>query len=92
MDSIDSDFGRALKFVNEGTDSSNFNNNIKLKLYGLYKRATMGKCSEVGGNRPFFMNKVATSKYDAWMSFDNIESNKCKRLYVSIIKEHSDFV
>lgn len=91
MDSSDSDFERALKFVNEGTDSSRFNNDIKLKLYGLYKRATLGKCSEVGGNRPFFMNKVATSKYDAWMSFNNIESNKCKQLYVSIIKEHSNF-
>lgn len=91
MDSSDSDFERALKFVNEGTDSSRFNNDIKLKLYGLYKRATLGKCSEVGGNRPFFMNKVATSKYDAWMSFNNVESNKCKQLYVSIIKEHSNF-
>jgi len=91
MDQTDLDFERALKFVNEGTDSSRFNNDTKLKLYGLYKRATLGKCSEVGGNRPFFLNKVATSKYDAWMSFNNIESNKCKQLYVSIIKNNSDF-
>ena len=91
MDNLDTDFERALKFVTEGTDSTRFNNDIKLKLYGLYKRVTLGKCSEVGGSRPFYFNKIGTSKYDAWMSFDSVGSHKCKQLYVSIIREYSDF-
>ena len=37
MEKIDLDFERALKIVNEGTDSNRFNNDIKLKLYGLFK-------------------------------------------------------
>lgn len=89
--STDSDFERALKFVSEGNDSSSFDNDTKLKLYGLFKRVTEGKCSEIGGSRPFFLNKVATSKYDAWLSFDNLKPEKCKDLYVSILKEYSDF-
>lgn len=88
---MSSEFEKALKFVNEGNDSSSFDNDTKLKLYGLYKRATVGKCSEVGGNRPFFLNKIATSKFDSWLSYDNIEPEKCKQLYVSLIRQFSNF-
>ena len=88
---MSSEFEKALKFVNEGSDSSSFDNDTKLKLYGLYKRVTVGKCSEVGGNRPFFLNKIATSKFDSWLSYDNIEPEKCKQLYVSLIRQFSNF-
>ena len=90
MNSLDISFEKAITFVNEGNDTSMFNDDIKLKLYGLYKRITVGKCSEIGGNRPFFLNRVATSKYDSWLSFDNLGTDKCKQLYVSIIHEYSN--
>lgn len=89
MNTLDISFENALKYVNEGSDSSKFSNDLKLKLYGLYKRITVGRCSQMGTSRPFFLNKVATSKYDSWLSFDNLEVDKCKELYVSIIKEFS---
>lgn len=90
MNSLDISFEEAVKFVNNGNDSSKFSDDLKLKLYGLYKRITIGKCVEMGGTRPFFLNKVGTSKYDSWLSFDNLEVDKCKQLYVSIIKEYSN--
>ena len=38
-------------------------NDVKLKLYALYKQATSG---DVSGKRPGFTNPVGRAKYDAW--------------------------
>ena len=56
---MESEFERALRFVRDGKETSTIDDAIKLKLYGLFKRCTVGKCSEVGGRRPFFLNKIA---------------------------------
>lgn len=88
MSKLDISFEEAIRFVREENDASRINDDLKLKLYGLYKRITIGKCSEMGGNRPFFLNKIARSKFDSWLSFDNLGIDKCKQLYVSIISEY----
>ena len=38
-------------------------NDVKLRLYGLYKQATEG---DVTGKRPGFTNPVGRAKHDAW--------------------------
>ena len=38
-------------------------NDTLLRLYALYKQATVG---DVSGKRPGFMDMVGQAKYDAW--------------------------
>lgn len=57
-------------------------NDVKLKLYGLFKQATQG---DVQGKRPGFTNPVGRAKYDAWSEFAGLTSDEAKAQYVGIV-------
>ena len=56
-------------------------NDVKLRLYALYKQATEG---DVSGSRPGFTNLVGRAKYDAWAKLAGTSSEDAEAQYVAI--------
>lgn len=57
-------------------------NEVLLKLYSLYKQATVG---DVQGNRPGMMDFVGRAKYDAWAKLQGTASDEAKQAYVDLV-------
>ncbi len=57
-------------------------NAVKLRLYALYKQATVG---DVAGSRPGFTNPVGRAKHDAWASVAGTSTDDAKRAYVDLV-------
>jgi diazepam-binding inhibitor (GABA receptor modulating acyl-CoA-binding protein) len=57
-------------------------NDVKLKLYGLFKQATQG---DVDGKRPGFTNPVGRAKYDAWAGVAGLSSDEAEAQYIGIV-------
>ncbi|HHU10772.1 MAG TPA: acyl-CoA-binding protein [Intrasporangiaceae bacterium] len=59
-------------------------NEVKLKLYALYKQATEG---DVTGKRPGFTNPVGRAKYDAWATLKGANADDARAHYVAIVED-----
>ena len=59
-------------------------NEVKLKLYGLYKQATVG---DAGGKRPGVFDPVGRAKFDAWAQLAGTTPEDAKREYVHLVEE-----
>ena len=57
---------------------------IKLKLYGLYKQATVGNASSE--KIPSSFNIIAYSKYKAWANFQDMNKEEAKASYVKLVE------
>ena len=57
-----------------------------LKIYGLYKQATVGDNAE---KKPGFGDMVGRAKWDAWNSMKGTSSEDAMRQYVDLIKSLS---
>jgi len=57
-------------------------NEVKLKLYALYKQATQG---DVEGKRPGFTNPVGRAKYDAWTEVSGLSAEEAKAAYIDVV-------
>lgn len=70
-------FEAALAAVQEmDTDPGN---EVKLRLYALYKQATEG---DVTGGRPGLLNPVGRAKYDAWAGLQGTSAEDAEAAYV----------
>lgn len=54
-------------------------NEVKLRLYALYKQATAGDAS---GKRPGMMDFVGRAKFDAWAALAGMSTDDAKAAYV----------
>jgi diazepam-binding inhibitor (GABA receptor modulator, acyl-CoA-binding protein) len=59
-------------------------NDVKLRLYGLYKQATEGDAT---GRRPGFTNPVGRAKYDAWAAVSGTGRADAEERYVATVNE-----
>ncbi|CEF63986.1 Enoyl-CoA delta isomerase 2, mitochondrial [Strongyloides ratti] len=57
-------------------------NDVKLKLYGLFKQATTG---DAVGSRPSSINFVARAKYDAHKEFYGITREEAEKKYIELV-------
>ncbi|RZL03631.1 MAG: acyl-CoA-binding protein [Rubrivivax sp.] len=57
-------------------------NDTLLKIYSLFKQATVG---DVQGDRPGMMDFVARAKYDAWAALKGKTSDQAKQTYIDLI-------
>jgi acyl-CoA-binding protein len=55
-------------------------NDTKLRLYALYKQATVG---DVDGTRPGFTNPVGRAKHDAWARLTGTSREQAETDYVA---------
>jgi acyl-CoA-binding protein len=58
-------------------------NDTLLKLYSLYKQATVG---DVEGSRPGFMDPVGRAKYDAWEKLEGMSADDAKAKYAELVE------
>uniref|UniRef100_A0A914YDE4 ACB domain-containing protein n=1 Tax=Panagrolaimus superbus TaxID=310955 RepID=A0A914YDE4_9BILA len=58
-------------------------NDIKLKLYALFKQATSG---DVQGKQPSMINFVERAKYDAWAGFKGLTNSDAQKKYVEVVE------
>ena len=54
-----------------------------LKIYGLYKQATLGDNAE---KKPSFSDFVARAKWDAWTANKGQSADEAKQKYVDLIE------
>jgi len=80
MADLDADFDSAVTGVTALTRDPG--NDVKLRLYALYKQATTG---DVSGKRPGFANPVGRAKYDAWAKLAGLPAEDAKREYVALV-------
>ena len=77
---MSAEFDAAVARVSElSTDPGN---DVKLKLYALYKQATQG---DVEGKRPGFTNPVGRAKYDAWAAVSGQSPDQAEAAYIEIV-------
>ena len=58
-------------------------NSTLLKIYGLYKQATLGDITE---KKPGFGDMIGRAKWDAWNGFKGTASDDAKRQYIALIQ------
>jgi len=56
-------------------------------LYGLYKRITVGKCSEKGGEQPSMIDIIPWIKWKYWNQCNTMDINESMIKYISIVEE-----
>ena len=76
------EFEQAVAAVKELTTDPG--NDVKLKLYGLFKQATSGDAT---GSRPGFTNPVGRAKYDAWAKLSGTAPEAAEQQYVAIVRD-----
>ena len=54
-----------------------------LRLYALYKQATVG---DVEGKRPGMMDFVGRAKHDAWAALEGTSSEDAMQSYVDLVE------
>lgn len=60
---------------------------ILLKLYALYKQATIGDCNT---SQPWFYNVKDRMKWDAWNSIKGTLKEKAKIAYIKLVNQILD--
>ena len=75
------------QFETAVADSKNLperpDNQTMLKMYGLYKQATIGDAS---GTRPGFTDMVGRAKWDAWSAVKGKDTDSAMQEYVDLIE------
>ncbi|KAF8563538.1 hypothetical protein P879_09094 [Paragonimus westermani] len=59
-------------------------NEVKLRMYGLFKQATSGDCS---GDEPGTFNFVAKAKWQAWNSLKSMSKEDAASKYIELIND-----
>jgi acyl-CoA-binding protein len=78
---VESAFKTALAEVEELPERPG--NEDLLKLYALYKQATVG---DAAGKRPGMMDFVGRAKYDAWAALAGTGSEEAMQAYVDTVE------
>jgi acyl-CoA-binding protein len=81
MSDLNADFEAAV--ANSKKLAQRPDNTTLLKIYGLYKQATVGDNTE---KKPGFGDMVGRAKWDAWNGFKGTSSDDAKRQYVDLIQ------
>jgi acyl-CoA-binding protein len=76
---MSAEFDAAVARVSELTTDPG--NDVKLKMYALYKQATQG---DVQGKRPGFTNPVGRAKYDAWAGVSGMSTEDAEAAYIAL--------
>ena len=84
MADLQADFEAAV--ANSKKLSQRPDNATLLKIYGLYKQATVGDNTE---KKPGFGDMIGRAKWDAWNGFKGTSSEDAKQQYIDLIQSLS---
>ncbi len=85
MADLKSDFEQAAKDVKALEQRPD--NDVLLKLYGLYKQGADG---DLSGPKPGFFDFVGTAKYEAWEKLKGMKADEAMKKYVALVKTLRD--
>ena len=81
MTDLMTDFEKAAQEVQ--TLTTRPNNDVLLKLYGLYKQATKG---DVQGKRPGMLDMAGRAKFDAWTALKGMGRDTAMQEYINLVE------
>jgi diazepam-binding inhibitor (GABA receptor modulating acyl-CoA-binding protein) len=58
-------------------------NDVKLKMYGLFKQASAGDAT---GPRPSFADIVGRAKHDAWAALKGTDADDAMQQYIDLVE------
>jgi len=81
MPSKEEEFKEAVNFIQNLPKEGPYQptNDTKLKFYGWYKQATIGKCNT---SRPGMFSPIERAKWDAWNKLGDMTKEEAMELYV----------
>ena len=84
----DDEFIQAVERVKSDTRKK-LSNQIKLRLYGLYKQSTVGSIYTQSPSieRPSLIDMMNTAKYNAWEECNTLTKEEAKAVYVNLVHE-----
>lgn len=59
-------------------------NQTLLKLYALYKQASLG---DISGKRPGFTDRVGRAKYDSWKRLRGLSQEAAMQTYINLVDQ-----
>ena len=81
MADLNADFEAAV--ANSKKLSERPDNTTLLKIYGLYKQATLGDVTE---KKPGFGDMIGRAKWDAWHALQGKTNDDAKQEYVDLVE------
>lgn len=87
---IEENFNYAVEQIrNLPSDNKNSpSDEMKLKFYGLYKQATLGKCNI---DKPWAINIVECKKWEAWNSLGDMSREQAKVKYCELFLKVNNY-
>ena len=64
----------------------------KLRLYGLYKHVTVGKCSRNWSDTPSMLRVEAYAKYQAWLACYDMTESQAMQEYLQLASSQSEWL
>jgi len=84
MSDLKQKFEATLDYVKNAEGDFQPSNELKLKMYSLFKQATDG---DVSGKKPGMMDFVARAKYTAWEEISGTSSEDAMQQYIDAVEE-----
>lgn len=79
MNKLEQQFKDTLDYVKNAEGHFEPSNDLKLKMYALFKQATQG---DVTGKKPGVMDVVGRAKYNAWAKLKGTNSEAAMQNYI----------
>lgn len=83
MSDLKQKFEETLELIKNG-EGAEPSNDLKLRMYSLFKQATAG---DVSGSKPGIMDFVGRAKYTAWEELKGMSSDEAMQTYIDAVAE-----
>ncbi|KAH3775462.1 enoyl-CoA delta isomerase 2-like isoform X1 [Dreissena polymorpha] len=80
MGAYDAEFSKAKERL--GALKEDPGNDVKLKIYALFKQATIGKCN---APKPGMLDMVGKYKWNAWNDLGNMSQDEAQKQYIQLV-------
>jgi len=84
MSDLKAKFEETVQYVQTAEGDFQPSNELKLKMYSLFKQATEG---DVSGKKPGMMDFVGRAKYTAWEELKGTSAEDAMQQYIDAIEE-----
>lgn len=84
MSDLKQKFEETVNYVQNAEGDFQPSNELKLRMYSLFKQATDG---DVSGKKPGMMDFIARAKYSAWEELKGLSSDEAMQQYIDAIEE-----
>lgn len=82
--SVEKQFLSAQDLLKNGPKVMEFSNEIKLKIYGLFKQGSIGPC-DASVKVPSMFDLIGRSKYNSWKSYQDMPKDVAMKEYIDLI-------